>query len=158
MIRIFFRRCGGSYPEQHAAAYELLCTAASLSGYGITGLELKKTPSGKPYFADSTGKEADFHFSISHSGNIAACAIGNIPCGIDVETKPVPERVMKRFFPDCTDKDEAITLRTIMESSGQLDVFVFLAVPDRELFFVSFKKDGFTLTVCTEKDERVVFF
>ena len=45
-----------------------------------------------------------------------------------------------------------------MESAGKLDGKGFFAVPDRELFFVSFKKDGFTLTVCTEKDERVVFF
>ena len=65
---------------------------------------------------------------------------------------------MKRFFPDCTDKDEAITLWTRRESAGKLDGKGFFAVPDRELFFVSFKKDGFTLTVCTEKDERVVFF
>lgn len=158
MIRIFFRRCGGSYPEQHAAAYGLLCTAASLSGYDLTGLELKKTPSGKPYFADSNGKEADFYFSLSHSGNIAACAIGNTPCGIDVETKPIPERVMKRFFPDCTDKNEALTLWTRRESAGKLDGKGFFAAPDPSLSFSTFVKDGFTLTVCVKNTESVRFF
>lgn len=158
MIRIFFRRCGGSYPEQHAAAYGLLCTAASLSGYDLTGLEIKKTPSGKPFFADRNGIEADIHFSISHSGSIAACAIGNVPCGIDVETKPIPERVMKRFFPDCTDKDEAIILWTRRESAGKLDGRGFFADPDPAVSFTTVKKDGFILTVCVAGSESVRLF
>lgn len=158
MIRIFFRRCGGSYPEQHAAAYGLLCTAASLSGYDLTGLEIKKTPSGKPFFADRDGNAADIYFSLSHSGDIAACAIGNVPCGIDVETKPIPERVMKRFFPDCTDNNEALVLWTRRESAGKLDGRGFFADPDPAVRFRTFVADGFTLTACVKGSERILLF
>lgn len=158
MIRVFFCRCGGSYTEQHAAVYGLLCTAASLSGYDVTRLELKKTPSGKPYFAEADGHEAEVHFSLSHSGNLAVCAIGDAPCGIDAEIKPVPERVVKRFFPGCTDKDEAQILWTRRESAGKLDGRGFFAKPDPAVAFRTFLIDGFTVTVCFNGNESVRLF
>lgn len=158
MIRVFFRRCGGSYPEQHAAAYGLLCTAAYLSGYDISRFELKKTSSGKPYFAEPDGQEAEVYFSLSHSGSLAVCAIGNVPCGVDVETRPVPERVVRRFFPDRIDKDDTRILWTMRESAGKLNGKGFFAEPDPSVVFRTFKIGDSIVTVCFKGNESVRLF
>ena len=50
---------------------------------GIRELEtmLERTPEGKPYFPGYEG----LHFNISHSGEYAACALGRIPVGMDLQ-------------------------------------------------------------------------
>lgn len=46
---------------------------------------LEKGAHGKPCFKDFP----EIHFNISHSGEYAACAVGPIPCGLDIqETRP----------------------------------------------------------------------
>lgn len=61
---------------------------------------------GKPYFEDG-----GVHFSLSHCGDIAACAIADSPVGVDIERvlKAVPEGIAKRFFTeaDCALIDSA---------------------------------------------------
>lgn len=53
------------------------------------------TNDGKPYFEDGS-----VHFSLSHCGSIAVCAVADSPCGVDIERVPdaPPLSVAKRFF------------------------------------------------------------
>lgn len=53
---------------------------------------------GKPYFADPSLP----HFSLSHSGDFLACAMGPSPCGVDIQTHETAvrhmDRLAKRYF------------------------------------------------------------
>ena len=50
---------------------------------------------GKPFFRN----RPDLHFSLSHGGGIAACAVADRPVGIDVEgQRPVSEALLRRCF------------------------------------------------------------
>ena len=61
-------------------------------------VRIGRTPEGKP-FADA---ETDLSFSVSHTGSLWICAVGQQPLGVDVEyeDRPVknPERLARRFF------------------------------------------------------------
>ncbi len=50
---------------------------------------------GKPYFEDGS-----VHFSLSHCGNTAVCAVADSPVGVDIEVVPktAPLGIAKRFF------------------------------------------------------------
>ena len=50
-------------------------------------IELGRTPRGKPVLAG--GSDAALHFSLSHSGPIAACAVAREPVGVDIEPEQV---------------------------------------------------------------------
>lgn len=64
------------------AAYLLLMEGLEKE-YGITEPPIfDYTPEGKPFLAH----HPDIHFSFSHSGTVALCAISNQPVGADVET------------------------------------------------------------------------
>ena len=55
--------------------------------YGITEPPFfSYTPEGKPFIVE----HPDIHFSFSHSGNVALCALSNQPVGADVE---VPRKI-----------------------------------------------------------------
>ncbi len=65
----------------------------------VEGLSLTictDTPHGKPYIKELP----NVHFSISHSGNIWACAMGETPVGLDIQTegKVDAEKIARRFF------------------------------------------------------------
>lgn len=50
---------------------------------------------GKPYFSNYP----QFHFSISHSGDYAVCAVSEKEVGVDIqEIRPVKTDIAKRFF------------------------------------------------------------
>ena len=59
--------------------------------------EVRFDPGGKPRFIDSS-----LHFSLSHSGNLAAVLISEEPCGVDIElVRPeVAERLRERCLSD----------------------------------------------------------
>ncbi len=59
----------------HEAGLELLKKC-----YGGNLPEIRKTPRGKPYFA-----EGDVHFSISHTKRHVFCALSDRPVGVDAE-------------------------------------------------------------------------
>lgn len=69
-------------PAVHAssvAAWSLL--AEGLRRLGLESLPgVRFDPGGKPVFVNSP-----LHFSLSHSGNLAAVLISDAPCGVDVE-------------------------------------------------------------------------
>ncbi len=146
MIKVFFRRCGETYSEQHAAAYELLYAAAAFCGYEVSSAVIKKTDMGKPYFAD----RSDFFFSLSHSGCYAVCAVGEIPCGVDVEkSREIPRRVCERYLSGASGKD-AIRRWTMRESFGKIGGGGFFKgdnIPS-DAVFGFFESEGYFMAVC----------
>lgn len=62
--------------------------------------EVKYTAAGKPYFIDSP-----LHFSISHSGKLAAAMVSDLPCGIDLEM--LRPKVSEKLFARCMHPAEA---------------------------------------------------
>ena len=57
-------------------------------------ISFRKGKNGKPY-----AENLDIHFSLSHSGNLAVCAVSDQPVGIDVEEmRPVDYRVAEKMF------------------------------------------------------------
>lgn len=115
MIRVFYRPCGKTHKEQHTAAYELLYAAAAVCGLPTGPVE--KTEEGKPYFPEAP----ETYFSLSHTDGYAVCAIGDVPCGIDIERKrPISKRIRDRFLDGATE-EEALCRWTERESYGKLD-------------------------------------
>ncbi len=55
----------------------------------------KSDANGKPYLVDFP----DFHFSLSHSGDIVVCAVSTVPVGVDLELpRPVRSGIAARWF------------------------------------------------------------
>ena len=74
------------------AAYALLGHIVRLK-YGIDLPEIRKTPSGKPFFPAFP----EIHFSVSHTKTHVLCAVSDRPVGVDVETvRPVRRGVPTR--------------------------------------------------------------
>lgn len=87
---------------QKEPAKKLTLAAGMLSRMGIAeilGIDPKtisfgRDKNGKPY-----AKDLDIHFSLSHSGTFAVCAISDHPVGVDAEReKDVNPDVAKRCF------------------------------------------------------------
>ena len=78
------------------AAWSLLVGGLRMLGVDAFP-ELRFDPGGKPHFIDNP-----LHFSLSHSGNLAAVLISDEPCGVDVEQlRPeVAERLRARCLSD----------------------------------------------------------
>ena len=88
-----------SNPAVHAAsiaAWSLLAEGLRMLGADVLP-EVRFDPNGKPSFANSP-----LHFSLSHSGKLAAVLISEAPCGVDIElVRPeVAERLRKRCLSD----------------------------------------------------------
>ncbi len=67
--------------------------------FGISFDSLTYDDKGKPHIYDKNGKDV-IHFSLSHSGEYAACIISDKPCGIDIEIhsdKRDYEKIAKRI-------------------------------------------------------------
>ena len=150
MIAAFTRPCGKTQNEQHTAAYELLYAAASFLGLSVGKTE--KTPEGKPFFPDTPG----IHFSIAHAVGRVAVAIGDSPCGIDIEReRKISERIRQKYL-DNAPEDQALLRWTERESYGNYEGSGFFAEPNYDgVSFMSFTVNGFTITVCADKNETV---
>ena len=77
-------------------AHRLLCYAVK-TGHGFMPqpADFMLEPRGKPYLA----ARPDIHFSISHSGGMAMCALHDSPVGADIEKRrAVGERVAERVM------------------------------------------------------------
>lgn len=69
---VFLRRVLANYIDSHAASLDIVTSA-----------------SGKP----SLSSPRNLHFNLSHSGEMAACAIAREPLGVDVEAvRPIADR------------------------------------------------------------------
>ncbi len=81
-----------------AVSYVLLLYALHLKGEdGCHTLSYNEH--GKPFFENSS-----FHFNISHTKGAAACAVKNVPVGVDIQTKALNfDSVMRRV---CTENEK----------------------------------------------------
>ena len=68
---------------------------------------------GKPEFAHYP----DLHFSISHSGTLVACAIGDVPLGVDVQTIVTPRDGLIDYTMNEIEKSHLASLTTDEEKS-----------------------------------------
>ena len=150
MIAAFYKPCGKTYEEQHKAAYELLYAAASF--LDLSAGKVEKDENGKPFFPDAPS----VFFSIAHADGMAAVAIGSSKCGIDVEGKrKVSERIRKKFL-NGANEEEALLRWTERESYGKYEGSGFFAEPNYDgVSFTTFTVNGFTVTVCADKNETV---
>ena len=85
---------------------DMLCRKAIAEFCGVNTDEIRFTlsPSGKPYV-----NNLPVYFSISHSGNLAVCAVSEKEIGIDIEkTRELHPRISEKF---CTES-EAEYIRT----------------------------------------------
>ena len=88
------------------AAELLLFHALTESGVEHSGLHICETEDGKPYLEGVR----DFHFNLSHSGNLAVCAVSSLPVGCDVqEITDVKLDIARRFTPEEYGKITALT-------------------------------------------------
>ena len=113
---------------------------------------MEKDENGKPFFPDAPS----VFFSIAHADGMAAVAIGSSKCGIDVEGKrKVSERIRKKFL-NGANEDEALLRWTERESYGKYEGSGFFAEPNYDgVSFTTFTVNGFTVTVCADKNETV---
>ncbi len=73
----------------------LLFQAMERGGINPGCAEVRETEFGRPYLPDYP----EFHFSLSHSGDWAMCAVSGHPVGCDAEkTGRGDERIAERFF------------------------------------------------------------
>jgi 4'-phosphopantetheinyl transferase len=91
-----YRRDADRYRSLAAALLPRLMIA-HMSKQPLACIRFERGPAGKPFYpADPL-----FHFNLSHSGSIAALAIGKTPVGVDVESMHPTndwEAIAKRFF------------------------------------------------------------
>ena len=87
---------------------------------GFAPAKIGFTKQGAPFF-----KECALRFSVSHSGEYAACIIDESVCGVDIERiRPIPERVKRgiftgeelEFLQGVDGEKDAVTLWTMKEA------------------------------------------
>ncbi len=140
--------------------------AAEKYNIDINSLEIEKGEHGKPYFKNLP----DFHFNISHSGELLAVAISRSPVGIDIEKKrEFNPKIAKRFHPqeasyinakDCDSrflevwtKKEACLKYFGTGLSGGLDTFnVFEFSPTPK----TFKHGEYYISVCAQNELEIL--
>jgi len=84
---------------------------AALSEEGIEHPIFAKNEWGKPYLSDRD----DIHFSLSHSGTWAMCALSDALVGVDIERPRSMEKVA-RLFPDAKTGNDVLRLWTAKEA------------------------------------------
>lgn len=88
------------------AAELLLFHAMTDSGVEHGCVRICETENGKPFLEGVR----DFHFNLSHSGNLAVCAVSSLPVGCDVqEITDVKLDIVRRFAPEEYEKIAALT-------------------------------------------------
>lgn len=110
------------HEREHEAGKRLLLHAVR-EEYGLPALPvIGRGEQGKPYFPSYSG----IHFNISHTGNLAVCAVSERETGVDIERiRGVREVMLKRvltpgeqaWVADSANQEEAfIRLWTLKES------------------------------------------
>ena len=73
--------CSASGLTARAQARDLLALAVN-EVWGLSPLpEIARRPGGKPFFSE----REDLHFNLSHSGDLALCALDGAPVGADIQ-------------------------------------------------------------------------
>lgn len=89
--------------------------AVALQAHGFAGKqeEMLFTRHGKPYLPHS-----GFHFSLSHSGNLAICAVSDLPIGADLqEVKPALPKYLHRIL---SEEEQAYLTRLPKQEQTEL--------------------------------------
>ncbi len=88
---------------------------------------------GKPAFRD----RPELHFSLSHGGGLAACAVADRPVGVDVEgPRSVSEALLRRYFTaEEREAAEPLRLWTLKESCCKMTGRGLAALPEISLAF-----------------------
>ena len=82
----------------------------ALAKEGITHPIFEKNEWGKPML-----KDTPLHFSLSHSGYFAICAVSDTPVGVDIE-RPRNMDKIARLFPEARTRDDLLRLWTAKEA------------------------------------------
>lgn len=77
-----------------AGAARLLQLALEETGIPVSRQRFTENPWGRPELID----REDLHFSLSHSGHWAVCAVADTPVGVDVEQPRCTPAMARRFF------------------------------------------------------------
>ena len=147
-------------------SYLLLCQALE-EEYGITD---KPTflvgEHGKPSLQEHPG----IHFNMSHCANAIACAMGNMPIGIDVESteRKISDALMRhtmspqeqeeitgdpiRFFRFWTQKEALVKLRGTGLQDNLHDLLLPQNMPDVVFHTEEHPDKGYVLSIATFKE------
>ena len=87
---------------------EVLCN----EGIALQNQIFTENQWGKPQLAD----REDLHFSLSHSGLWAVCAVSDTPVGVDIEQPRCNDKLARRFFPNAKTEDDVLRLWTATEA------------------------------------------
>lgn len=150
------------------AKSKVLSLAAKELNVSPESIELKKHKHGKPYIYGAD----NWHFNISHTDGMVGIAISDEPVGIDIERiKDADLRIAKRFFTvsenyyiesaECKDKrffeiwtkKEAYLKYTGKGLSLSLKAFDVFSLP---CAVESFEKDGYIISVCCSKHNKMM--
>lgn len=129
-------------------------------------LEIERNIHGKPFFKNLP----EFHFNLSHSGDLQAVAVSEDCVGIDIEKRRSPDlRIAKRFCSDElayimeTDNEkrffeiwtrkEALLKHKGLGITGGLNSFSVLS---SEVSINTFIIGDYTLSVCSDKNFDIV--
>ena len=160
-----------------AGAAWLLQFALQKAGIPTFQQTFTENPWGKPLLADRD----DLHFSLSHSGHWAVCAICDTPVGVDVELLRCTLRIARRFFhpEELTATDSVFLTRlwtakeAFVKALGRgltipLDSFVVHLEPDQANLHQSYsplpyrlheyRLDDSILSLCTVDDKPDLVF
>ena len=153
---------------KHLPAKKLTVAAGMLARIGIArrlyinpqDISFKNHKGGKPY-----AEGLDIHFSLSHSGNLAVCAISDKPVGIDAErNKEISlnmakrcftqaeqqyvlsekEKAQRRFFEIWTKKEAYVKLL----GTGIQDFLTFNVMGNDKIYTIQYK--DYTVSVATK--------
>lgn len=87
----------------------------ALNDIGEVDKEILEDENGKPHL-----KDCDINFSLSHSGNVAMCAVSKYPVGCDVEkVREINLKIAKRYF--C--KEETENIFSFTKENDRIDAF-----------------------------------
>lgn len=102
------------YPEVKGKALTDKLIQCALEEYGVCDGVIERTDDGKPYVSN----HQDLYISVSHSGGVLACLVGDAPLGVDIqETRKVRAgSIAKRYF---TQEE-----RVYMEDNGESGFFM----------------------------------
>lgn len=118
----------------------LLDLALRLFGLREREMDYGRGAAGKPFFRN----RPELHFSLSHGGGLAACAVADRPVGVDVEgERLVSEALLRRYF-TAEERAAAKPLRlwTLKESCCKMTGRGLTALPEIRLSF------GASVTAC----------
>ena len=145
---LFDRLLAGCSPERRGAVEALRKEAGrreslaaaclldqALRPFGLREREMVygRTGAGKPVLRDRPG----LHFSLSHGGEVATCAVADRPVGVDVEgPRPVGEALLRRYFTSAERASaEPLRLWTLKESCCKMTGRGLAALPEISLAF-----------------------